>query len=364
MIPAEYYQTIYLLLVLFMTMRMMQMYTPATVSNLERIHVSRVRLARILAVVLIFFIGLRPVSIVFIDTIPAVDSYESIQSGDIGAAMRFYSGNLIYDPLFIFCANIGIPVGCFLTFIAAIYFGCIFVACKKIFSHDTLLAFLAYLGAFSTFAFSVNGFKNGAAASLFLVAVAYKGKWKVVIPFLILALGFHHAMAIPVSAYIAACFFKERKWYLYFWIACLLMAAFHVTFFMNILSGFTDERGADYLQGTDDPVANVSGFRPDFILYSAIPILVGNYLVKKFRIQSTFYDFIWNTYTLANSVFLLCTYASYINRIAYLSWLLYPFVLLYPFLNVYWSERQDVYLKYTVWGHLGFTLFMFFIYYA
>lgn len=359
MISAEYYQTIYLLVVLFLTMRLMHKYTPSTVLNLGRTQVSQVASGKILVFLLVLFIGLRPASPVFMDTIPAVESYNSILSGDIGAAIRFYSGNLIYDPLFISCATIGIPVDLFLIFMASIYFGCMFWSCKKIFPHDALLSFLVYLGAFSTFSFSVNGFKNGAAASLFLVAVAYKGRWKVVVPFLVLAFGFHHSMAVPVVAYIAACFFKNRKWYLYFWILSLLMAAFHITFFMDLLGGFTDERGAEYLQGEDD---RVTGFRPDFILYSAIPIFLGNYIVKKYRIKSPSYTFIWNIYTLSNSVFLLCTYASYINRIAYLSWLLYPIVLLYPFLNLVWSKRQNFFLKYVVWGHLGFTFFMFVVY--
>lgn len=108
----------------------------------------------------------------------------------------------------------------------------------------------------------------------------------------------------------------------------------------------------------------VSGFRPDFIIYSAIPIFLGEYLVRKLQIDSEEYDFLWKVYVATNAVFLLCTYASYINRIAYLSWLMYPFVLVYPFLNEDLGEKQYSYLKYVVYGHLGFTLFMSFIYYA
>jgi hypothetical protein len=51
-------------------------------------------------------------------------------------------------------------------------------------------------------------------------------------------------------------------------------------------------------------------------------------------------------------------------NVAYLSWFLYPIVLLYPFVNIYWSNRQYTYLKYVVWGHLGFTLFMTVIFYG
>ena len=107
---------------------------------------------------------------------------------------------------------------------------------------------------------------------------------------------------------------------------------------------------------------NVSGFRPDFILYSAVPIIIGYYLINTKKIKDKTYHFLWCVYTLTNCVFLLCTYGSFINRIAYLSWLMLPFVLLYPYTNINWSKQQNEYLRYIIWGHLGFSLFMFFIY--
>ena len=140
-----------------------------------------------------------------------------------------------------------------------------------------------------------------------------------------------------------------------------MLAAAHITYFQSLFSGFTDEHGANYLT-VDNQEKFVSGFRPDFIIYSAIPIFVGYYLIGKQKIKSPYYNFLWCVYTLTNSVFLLCTYGSFINRIAYLSWLMYPFVLLYPFVNAYWHERQHQYLRYAVYGHLGFTLFMVLIY--
>jgi hypothetical protein len=171
-------------------------------------------------------------------------------------------------------------------------------------------------------------------------------------------------MLAPIFAFIIPHFYKNPKVYLYGWFFCLLMAALHVTIFMRIFSGYTDDQGIGYLQaGAEYVEKDVSGFRPDFYLYSAIPIFVGYYLIVMKRIKSDMYIFLWSVYTLTNAVFLLCTYGSYINRIAYLSWLMLPFVLLYPFVNVLWSNRQHEYLIYVVFGHLGFLLFMFFIYY-
>jgi len=315
----------------------------------------------LLALFVIFFIGLRPVSGVFND----MGAYNTFYNVNLGNQFTWswYTGNYIFDNILPFFSSNKIPVEFYFLLIAAIYFSGIAWASRKMFPNDTLLAFVMYLGAFSTFTYGTNGIKAGAAASIFLVALSYRNNLKVCIPILWVSLGFHHSMLVPIVAFVVAYFFKKPKWYLYGWLFCLLLAAAHITYFQSLFSDFTDEHGASYLvAGRKD--AEVSGFRPDFILYSAIPIFIGYYLITKRYIQSGYYNFLWCTYTLTNCVFLLCTYGSFINRIAYLSWLMYPFILLYPFVNAYWSNRQSRYLRYVVYGHLGFTLFMDFIYYA
>lgn len=333
-------------------------YTNTVVLNAQRTSVSLKGLALILMLFIVLFIGFRPVSgKYFQDMAGYYENYNAIIQGVLES---INAHNFIFDVLFVFMALSGVPIDIFFLFMSSIYFGGIFVACKRIYPRDVMLSFLVYLAAFSTFSYGTNGLKAGAAASLFLVAVAYKEKKIISLIFLFLTLGFHHAMIVPIVAYVSAYIVRNRKVYFYFWILCLIMAALHITVFMNLFSGFTDEQGAGYLQEG----GNVSGFRPDFILYSAVPIFVGYFIMNKYRIKSASYDFIWNIYTLVNSVFLMTTYGNYINRIAYLSWLLYPIVLIYPFLNFTWSKNQNKYLKYAVWGHLGFSLFMTFIYYG
>lgn len=362
MIPASLYQTLYLLIVLFFTIRTILAYTNSTIWNIKRTNTAQNRLTLFLTVFLIVFIGFRPVSgAYFVDMINYEDFYIAAYNGTFIYTLT----NYIWDPLFVLMAVSGIPVDIFFATVAAIYFGGIYIACKKMFPRDTLLSFLVYLAGFSTFSYGTNGIKAGAAASLFLIMLAYKDKWKVSIFFILLIFGIHHAMIVPIVAFVVAKFVTDRRLFLLFWLFCFVLAALHITFFMSLFARFTDEGGASYLQGgTDDPAAMVSGFRPDLIMYSAIPIFLGDYLIRKYKIKSNTYVFLWNVYTLSNSVFLLCTYGTYINRIAYLSWLMYPIVLLYPFLNILWSKQQAKYLKYAVWGHLGFTLFMMLIYYA
>ena len=315
----------------------------------------------LILILLILVIGLRPNSYAFVDHMNYYFEYQNHYG--LSAYYTFDTDNFIFDNILPFFSSNKIPVEFYFLLIAAIYFGGIAGASKKLFPNDTFLAFLMYLGAFSTFSYGTNGIKAGAAASIFLVALAYKDNLKVCIPLLWVSLGFHHSMLAPIAAFFIAYFVRKPKWYLYGWLFCLLLAAAHITYFQSLFSGFTDEQGASYL-AVDNLTKNVSGFRPDFILYGAIPIFVGYYLIIKQKIKSAYYNFLWCVYTLTNCVFLLCTYGSFINRIAYLSWSMYPFVLLYPFVNAYWHERQHKYLRDVVYGHLGFTLFMDFIYYV
>ena len=361
MIPASLYQPIFLLLVVIFTMNLLPRYTTGALTMTNRKSISRVRSAQLLCLFLILSIGLRPVSEqYFVDMISYTETYNYVKDNGIAIDENF---NFIFDPLYYGMALAEIPVQYFFLLIATIYFIGIYIACKKIFPNDLLLAFVTYLGAFSTFSFGVNGIKAGAAASLFLISIAYRDNKKIAIPLLVLTLGFHHSMIAPICAFVIAFFVRKRKWFLYGWLASLLMAALHITSFMNFFANQVDEHGASYLNSNvADPTAMVSGFRPDFILYSAVPIFLGNYLINKYKLKSEFYIFIWSVYTITNSVFLLCTYGTFINRIAYLSWLLYPIVLLYPFLNIKWSMVQYRHLKSVVWGHLGFTLLMFVVY--
>lgn len=363
MIPASFYYTVYLFVVLLLTIISLSKYTNKSFVS-SRTSVAQSALSRNIAILLALYIGFRPLSEVFDDMVGYEELYSRVQDGNGLAILAVGNLNYIFDPIFILFASIGLSVDFFFFFIACIYFGGIYWACKRLYPLDTMLAFVTYLGAFSTFSYATNGIKAGAAAALFLVALSYYKQKRKMALFLFLTLGFHHAMVIPIAACFCSCVIKNRKIFFCWWVVCFVMALLHVTVLMSIFASLTDDHGAEYLQAGKELI--VSGFRIDFIVYSVIPIIVGNFVVRKYDIRSDEFDFLLNTYTMTNSIFLLCTYGSYINRMAYLSWLMYSIVLLYPFLNVVWSNKhkQVKFLKYVVWGHLGFTLFMIFVYYA
>lgn len=314
----------------------------------------------LLLIICILFIGLRPVDNAFADMVGYYHTYKKLYG--VPFYLRLNGNNKIFDQILPLFASCKLPSESYFTFVSTIYFGGIFVACKKMFPNNLLVAFIACLTAFSTFSYGTNGIKAGAAASIFLVALAYNENIWVSIPLALISWGFHHSMSMVLVAYVISYLFKETKWYFFFWIVATLIAIAHISYFQILFAGWTNEKGAGYLLTGKNSF--LTGFRPDFILYSVVPIAVGYWLIIKKEIKDYGYELCLRLYLLTNSVWMLCMYASFSNRIAYLSWFLYPIVLIYPFFAIYWSEIQEVYARRVVMYHYVFTLFMEVIYYT
>lgn len=318
----------------------------------------------LLVIVMILFIGLRPVSRVFVDML----SYDSFLGRFQGETFIFTweTDNKIFDNLIMWWSCNGIDARLFFLFISAIYFICTYLGIKRLFPNHSLLAYMVFLGAFSTFSYATNGIKAGAAASIFIMALGYWDKLLVCIPLMLVSLGFHHSMIMPVAAFVVTVFFKNPKWYYYGWFVCFIMALLHITYFQFLFGGMADEQGSGYLMATEQTSEAHIGFRPDFVLYSAMPVVIG-YLFemkRKVRLSKT-YTTLMHFYLMANSIWMLCMYASFNNRIAYLSWFVYPLVIIYPFVDVYNKDvNKNKKLRKAVIYHLAFTMFMVFVYYG
>ena len=361
MIPASLYHYVYLLLVTLMTFFAMSLYGRwGKLHNAKR---TSDFMAFLLLITVVWFIGTRPVSgRYFVDMAGYASSYGLLMGNTF--FFNWDTENLIFDNLFSYMASVGIPFSTWSLLMATGYFGLMYLACRRLYGRDLLLAFVTYLGAFSTYSYGTNGMKAGLAASMFLVAIAYRDKLWISIPIALLTYGFHHSMLMVIVAYFIVLMVKNPKYYFWGWVACLIIAALHITAFQTFFAGFTDEQGAGYLLATEAASDAFIGFRPDFILYSAVPVYLGYQMLYKYKFQSVTYSFLLRLYIITNATWMLCMYASFTNRIAYLSWFMYPIVLLYPFISREKNQLQGKYLRYVVYGHLGFTLFMTFIYYA
>ena len=365
-IGPQFFSHIYIGLVALLTFLVTNQYATYPQSRLYEGRFPSSRSVFILALFFTLFIGLRPVSErYFVD----MAAYSFSYSASLGDAFVFdwSADNFVFDNYLLFLSSHDVPQEFFFLSIAAIYFGCMAWACVSLFPRDKMVAFLVYLGAFSTFSYGTNGIKAGVAASVFLVAIAmYERRrllWTILLA--LISLGFHHSMIVLVAAFVVCHFVKNSKVFFALWAFAFVIALLHITFFQQLFAGFADEQGASYLTGTGGHIRSdiLGGFRIDFIIYSAMPIIVGWIAIYKKHIMSRGYSFILNLYLLSNTIWLLCMYAEFTNRIAYLSWFMLPIALIYPFLNEKWGKKQYQTFRWVALGHLGFTLFMQYIFY-
>lgn len=365
MLDGYLYHTIYLAVISVMTLIVYFRYHDRTNEKELAETNSFPFQSALLIVALIIFLGTRPVDKSFVDMTTYDDIFYYLKYSRPVFHWNWDELNIIYDNFFAWSATFfETPMPLFVI-IAVIYFGCIFIACRRMFPGNTLASLITYLAAFSTFSYGTNGMKAGMAASIFLVAISYYNKPWLMISIALISYGFHHSMQLCVGALLLTVIYKKPKVYFFVWGFSLLIAILHITIFQEFFSGLTDEHGEGYLsQIVLQEEKAWGGFRIDFIIYSFIPIAMGLYAktVKKF--ESGFYDYILSLYLVTNSIWLLCIYANFTNRIAYLSWFMLPIVLIYPVLHPNWGEKRFRDFSFIMLAHLSFTLFMQLIYYA
>lgn len=374
MLLVNIYLYILLLIATFGTLTLTKKYRVATFNHVLAERKSVASASILLAVFFTLLIGLRPMGAM---SWMWADSANYNFSYNLREGLPFFfdpkAENLIWDNMFDWWASNRLGITPLFLLGDAIYFGCTYLACRKWFPRDTTMAYLVFLGAFSTYSYSYNGVKAGIAAAIFLLGLAYYEKRTLSVALILISWGFHHSMQMPVAAYILTLFYKNPKWYFYGYAFCVVMSILHVGFFASLFAGISnDERSAEYLLATGESEEDhITGFRPDFLLYSAMPILVGYKIVMKEKLQvSKLYSALLHMYICTNGIWCLCMYASYSNRIAYLSWFMYPFVLIYPFLKedlrgvlMLKSRNQYVQLAKVASYHLYFTLFMELVFY-
>lgn len=369
MIEAQYYQSLYLFIVTVLTVLAYNDYTKNGDRFIQEQETVRIDYrALCLVVIFAFFIGLRPIySVYFGDTGTYTGQYKLMEG--INYVYNPLAQNKIWDNLLAWWASNRFGISEFYILTALIYFGCTWLACRKLFGQDQYIAFLTFLGSFSTFSYSTNGIKAGAAGAIFLLGLSYYRKWIICIPLILISWGIHHSMTLPVVAFAAAYLYRKPKLYFYVWLLCLIISALHITYFQTLFASMAEDQGdmkaiVYLMSSSTENWGGKSGFRLDFVLYSAMPLWIGYYAMFKKRLKlGNTYKLLLSIYMISNSVWMLCMYAQFTNRIAYLSWFLYPVVLIYPYLKLNWGPGRYKVLSKVVMANLAFTLFMQTIYY-
>lgn len=356
--PAKYYETTYLMVLLLFTLYLTIQYNGYNIKRIKSRTEESFLPAFLLYVLITLFIGLRPASSVFVDMMTYKMQFEQFASMD-----DYQPHEDVLFRYFQYFSSKIMSSSQWFTIVASLYFGLMLWACRRLFPKDTMLSFIVCLSAFSCFAYGTNGLRNGIATSIALLALTYNNRKFLALVLLLIASYIHSSMYLVLCVASISYFYKSTKVYLVFWVVSIFLSLLFSSFFQSFFAGFIEGRRATYLTLESDVYGGKGGFRLDFLLYSAMPILTGYYFVIKKKFNDEKYKWILNTYILANTFWLLVMKASFSNRFAYLSWFLYAVVLIYPFLKAYKINAQYQKMSIVALLHLGFTLAMHFIHY-
>lgn len=324
---------------------------------------SRLYLPLFLCLVLTLWFGFRPISPVFGDTVNYALEYNSLDPQHVSMD---WSNEWFWQGLMNGCRAAGFSLSAFFTIVAAGYVLSAFWAVRLFLPKDPMLGTLFLLSSLMFFPFAVNGLRNGLACHLVLLGAAwlFDDKWVPGLLTLLAAAGIHRSALLPILAIVFARFlFRNVRYAIAIWFTAILVSLPAGNAFANIFArlGF-DERMSIYTSITDLSAFSKAGFRWDFLLYSAAPVVMAWYVCIKKDLQDNWYNAICTVYCLCNAFWVLVIRSAFSNRFAYLSWFLYPIVIAYPLVNMPIREDQDRFTGWILIAYAGFSAFMWFIF--
>lgn len=313
----------------------------------------------IFTTLLILYMGLRPVSSVFGDTVNYAKGFYEAQSSPDPFQWDWEGEWLFYNLLEWFAKNSDIHS--FFLLCAFCYVFPLWLATQRIFKSYYYIPFLVILCMFTFWSYGVNGVRNGIGASVFILAMSYINRLPVAIALCILACGFHKSIYLMVAAGTLTWFIKNSYYYLAGWIGALVASYIAGGTVQNYLANSgkleEDDRFSGYLTG-DNMVGEIvqmsMTFRWDFVAYSSMAVIVGYYFIFRRNFKDEYYHWIYNTFLVTNAFWILVIRAAYSNRFAQISWFIMPIVLIYPFMKRrFWNNHEKM---------LGYALLLFYVF--
>ncbi|MBK5721492.1 EpsG family protein [Dysgonomonas sp. Marseille-P4677] len=311
----------------------------------------------------ILYMGLRPISFVFGDTVNYAQSFYRLQM-DIVPFQIFKDGEWVFNTIMYWFAKYS-DIHMFFLFCATIYVGGLWWAFKRIFREDYLIPFIVVMGMFTFWSYGVNGIRNGMAASIIILALSFRKNITIMVILSVLGLGIHKSLYLLLVAAGIAFFFKDSRVYLHIWLGCILVSLVAGNLVADLLASSNligDDRFASYISGNNtEDTFSYTGFRWDFLLYSAIPVAVGYYFIVEKEYTDKFYIWLFNIYLITNAFWIIVIRASFSNRFAQISWFLIPLVLMYPFFMKKFWDDQPIKIGYIVMISYLYTFYLVFL---
>ena len=308
----------------------------------------------------VVWIGNRPISGVFGDTINYALSYSLLD--DTETAYFSLKAEWFWYGLMLVCKKSGLTVHGFFIIVEAGYILSALWAVKRFMPTNPMLGMLFVFTSLMFFTFGTNGLRNGLACHIILLAMSFFFDDKYLIGALLclIAFGIHRSTMLPIAGMFTGRFIlTDLKWAIYFWIFSIFLSLILGNSIINYFASFGfDDRMNSYNTSEYKDQFSQTGFRWDFLIYSAMPILMGWYVCVKKKIKDDWYKALCITYTLCNAFWVMVITAAFSNRFAYLSWFMYPIIIAYPLVNLpIWKDQE----KKTGIILLAYSAFTFFI---
>ena len=304
----------------------------------------------------IVYMGFRPISGQYFGDMGTYNRYfEEYQNGQSIIATK----DLFFHYFTQACSSIMSANFFFLT-CAFLYVYPLYLVSKKWFAANWYYSFLLLVTSFSFWAYGTNGIRNGIAGSLFLLAISREKRiWQIALLFI--AINFHKTMLLPTLGFIIAQFYNKPKQMILFWLLCIPLSLAAGGFWESLFAslGFEDDRIGYLTDGNvNDDEFSSTGFRWDFLVYSATAVYAGWYFIIKKGFNDKIYNNLFITYVFANAFWILVIRANFSNRFAYLSWFLMAVVIAYPFLKGNMIKNQSIVFAKVLLLYFLFTFVM------
>lgn len=303
--------------------------------------------------VTVLYMGFRPVYWVFGDMLTYNQSFDNFVYG-----APFILGKDFVFTYFMYSSAQIMSASMFFFVCTLLYVLPLWSACQAWFKEYSFYAFLALVASFSFWSYGTNGIRNGIATSIFLFALSRKNiVFRIV--FVIVALGFHNSIMIPTAALILTYFYNNTKKYFYGWLVCIPLSLISGGFWEGLFAGLMEDDRVSYLTGANERGAfSNTGFRWDFLLYSASAVYAAYFFIFKKKFQDPVYNRLVNVYLAANGFWILVIRANFSNRFAYLSWFMMGIIIVYPFLTKIQIRNQHRVLGTVLLAYFAFTYLM------
>lgn len=319
-------------------------------------------LGKAYVIVLILYMGLRPISSVFGDTVNYAVGFRKMAASDAPFQFEYQREWIYYNLMQLFAKFSNIHA--FYLLCATVYVGSLALAMKRIFHSYYFIPMLVVMSMFTFWAYGVNGVRNGMGASLFILAMTYVDNLPVAILLCLLGCGMHQSTWLMVAAAIVAWFVKNSRCYLVAWVLCVVVSYFWGGPVQDFLSQYAvfgnDSRMEGYLTGEGqigEIVQMEMKFHWDFLIYSSMGVAVGYYFTFVRKFEDEYYHWIFNIYLLTNALWVLVIRAIYSNRFAQISWFILPLVLIYPFMKKRFWDNHEKMLGYALMAFYAFSFY-------